>query len=106
MPFATEYEREIHFSKHGHNFGAANAIDYENMADAFMFRPMTIGMRECIQPAGINRLRYGIVNRHLGVALVAPPEFVKTFYQVPVHTIAHHGGHAPFFGHQCARMDV
>jgi hypothetical protein len=36
MPFLNKWERDIHFAKHGHEFGAADAADYERMADVFM----------------------------------------------------------------------
>lgn len=106
MPFANEYERDIHFSKHGRKFGTANAADYESMADAFMFGAMTLTMRECIQANTVNRLRFNSFNRHFGVANVAAPEFLKTFYPVPLHTIAHHHGPANYFAYQCGRMDL
>jgi hypothetical protein len=53
MPFANELERAIHFAKHGHEFSASTEIDHERVADAFLSRPMTMTMRECIRP---NRL--------------------------------------------------
>jgi hypothetical protein len=105
MPFANPYERDIHFQKHGHKFNAADATDYENMADAFMYGAMTIIMRECMQPNMINRLRYNLANRYFGVACLAPV-FVKTFFPVPLHTVTHHGGGTGFFAHQCGRTDL
>jgi hypothetical protein len=105
MPFATQYERDIHFQKHGHKLNAADAVEYETMADVFMFGAMTMAMRECIQPNRINRLRYNLVNRHFGVARIAPV-FLKTFYPVPLHTVTRHGGGLGFFAHQCARINV
>jgi hypothetical protein len=102
MPFETQFSRDIHFQKHGHKFGAVNAIQYENMADNFMFGAMTMSMAECIRANAIDRLRYNYMNRHLGVASVAPV-FVRTFYPVPQHTVAHHGGAASFFTYECGR---
>jgi hypothetical protein len=106
MPFASEFERDIHFSKHGHKFGAADPTAYEKMADAFMFGAMTLTMRECLQPARVNRLRYNSFNRHFGVALAAPPEYVKTFHPVPHHEIQHRGGATQYFDYECNRIDL
>jgi hypothetical protein len=106
MPFASAYQRDIHFKKHGHQFHAANAIEYAEMADRFMFTMMTLTMQECTQANLVNRLRYNMSNRHFGVALAGPPEFVKTFYQVPLHTVHHFGGHAGLFTHECAKTDL
>jgi filamentous hemagglutinin len=36
MPFANSQERADHFHKHGADFGAKNAKDYEAKADAFL----------------------------------------------------------------------
>ena len=36
MPFANPEERADHFHKHGAEFGAKNARDYEAKADAFL----------------------------------------------------------------------
>ena len=36
MPFANSAERADHFHKHGVDFGAKNARDYEAKADAFL----------------------------------------------------------------------
>jgi hypothetical protein len=105
MPFANQNERDIHFQKHGHKFGAADAAEYESMADTFMFGAMTISMAECTRPNAIDRLRFNYANRHFGAASIAP-EFVKTFYPVSLHTIAHHGGPVSYFAYECARTDV
>jgi hypothetical protein len=105
MPFATQFERDIHFRKHGHKFGTASPDEYENMADAFMFCPMRLSMRECARANTVDRLRFNIVNRHFGAANIAP-EFLKTFYPVPLHTVAKHGGSINYFAYECGRTDI
>ena len=105
MPFANAEERDLHFKKHGHKFNAPNAIAYEQMADAFMFGPRTLTTREDFRANLIDRLRYNFANRHFGVASIAP-EFVRTFYPVPLHTVNHHGGSAAYFAYECARTDI
>jgi hypothetical protein len=104
MPFANAHERSIHFAKHGHEFGASTELDYERMADAFMNRPMTMTMRECIRPNGTRRLRVGLANDHFGAAVVASNTLI-TYYVLPFHRKHRCGGIVPFFAHECSRND-
>lgn len=46
MPFADANQRAIHFARHGHEFGAADELQYEQMGDGFLAGPITISMRE------------------------------------------------------------
>jgi hypothetical protein len=105
MPFANDYERDIHFKKHGSEFGAATEIQYEQMADAFMTGPMVLTMRECVRPNGTDRLRINIANKHFGVAVVASA-ILKTYYIVPFHRSVRHQGIVGFYNFECARTDV
>lgn len=102
MPFANAYERDIHFVKHGHKFGASDALEYERMADEFMFGPLGAQTHECIRPEGIDRIRFDFGTRYEGVACRAP-EFLRTFYPVRTTTIARHGGEAAYFAYECSR---
>src|ERR1700730_6756653 len=88
--FSNQEERDIHFQKHGRKVGAADAMAYETLADPFMFGAMTISMSECTRPNTVDRLRYNYLNRHFGVASRPEPVFLKTFYPISMHTIAHH----------------
>lgn len=99
MPFANNFERALHFQKHGHEFGAATETDYERMADAFMFGILVSPVQECTRPNHVDRLRFSDPNRHFGVACVHP-EIVRTFYRVSSLKIARHGGGARFFGYE------
>ncbi|SRR5258708_35406735 len=105
MPFANNFERALHFQKHGHEFGASTEIDYEQMADAFMFGILAPPAQECTRPNRVDRLRFNNSNRNFGVAHVRP-EFLRTFYRVSSIKIARHGGGAAFFGYECARMNL
>lgn len=95
----------MHFEKHGHEFGATSAVEYETMAEAFMVAPMTLTMRECIRPNGTHRLRLNIFNKHFGVGVVQST-IVMTFYIVPLHQLIRRGGPGAFFEHECARTDL
>jgi hypothetical protein len=55
-----------HFSEHGHDFGARNANEYEQMADLFLGGNKPEGMHECVQNSGA-RLRYDPVSEAFGV---------------------------------------
>lgn len=103
MPFSSQFERDIHFAKHGSEFGAVDALDYERMADAFMTGPIDSNTHECIRPQGRDRLRFGFVTLWLGVACVAPV-FIKTFHVVRLLAVASHGGSAGYFSWQCGRI--
>jgi len=105
MPFENATERAIHFAKHGKKFGIADELDYEQLADAFIFGPLLLPTRECIRPSLIDRLRFNGTNRHFGVACVAP-EFIRTFYPVELRTIARHKDAAGFFVYECRRVNL
>src|ERR1017187_7990732 len=90
MPFVNSWERKIHFSKHGHEFGVGTEEEYELMADSFMFGGMTHPTQECTRPNLVDRLRFNGTNRHFGVVCVTPV-FIRTFYRVRPAKIARHG---------------
>jgi hypothetical protein len=105
MPFANAEQRTLHFERHGHEFQAANELQYEALADAFMSAPMSISMRECVRPNATHRVRLNIANDHFGVAVVAA-DTIKTFYIVPLHKIIRRNGKMGFFNYECARTDL
>jgi len=55
-----------HFSEHGHDFGARNADEYEQMADVFLGGSKPEGVHECV---GYNRarMRYDPASEAFGV---------------------------------------
>lgn len=105
MPFANAQERALHFQKHGREFRAADEIQYEQMADAFMGGPMTLTTRQCIRPDQIDRLRFNIANDHFGAAIVQSTT-LKTFYIVPFVRIHRRGGKVQFFAYECGRTNL
>ncbi len=106
MPFANADLRAIHFARHGHEFGAANEVQYEQMAEGFLAGSMTLVMRECFRPNGTHRLRVNIANNHFGVAVVACG-IIKTYYIVPSHQIIRRTGTiSRFFSYECTRTDI
>lgn len=105
MPFASKLLRDLHFIKHGHQFGAADAVEYERMADAFMSGEMSRDTKECRRPNLGDRLRFNYWNRHLGSASVAP-EFIRTFYVVAIRIVNNHGSESRYFGWECGRISI
>jgi hypothetical protein len=104
MPFANLFERDLHFTKHGHKFGASDASEYERMADAFMYGPLDDDSRECVRPDGVDRVRFGFVTHYEGITCLIPaPEVLRTFYPVKITTISRHGGEAAYFAFECGR---
>src|SRR6266478_1784283 len=105
VPFETHMKRDIHFQKHGNQFGAADAAAYEQMADEFMFGVLGQNTRQCRRPNQGSRLRFDTWNRRFGSASVMP-EFVQTFYIVAQGHIDYHGGEVTYFGWECGRINV
>ena len=105
MPFCDSFERDIHFVKHGHKFGAVDAYEYEKIADSFMFGPAAADCRDCTRPRNGDRVRFGFVTHLEGVTRrLPPPECIRTFYPVRPVMIARHGGEAGYFAFECARV--
>ena len=57
MPFKHSYDLKRHFVRHGAEFGAASADEYEKLADAFMKDPCPRDVLECIRTNG-DRVRF------------------------------------------------
>lgn len=105
MPFASDHERDIHFAKHGHKFGAASAAEYERMADEFMYGHLDIDAQECTRPNRIDRIRFGFVTHYQGVVCMIR-DVLRTFYPVTMITVARRGGEASYFAYECSRIDL
>lgn len=103
MPFASIWERDIHYARHGHEFGAADPSEYERLADAFMYERAALTAHECTRPQGTDRIRFDFANYHEAVASIAPA-FLKTFFIVRNKTVARHGGPSGYFAWDCRRV--
>lgn len=75
-PFDRPYLLE-HFERHKHEFGAATADEYEQMADAFWLRPAFPPLFECTRRNG-SRCRYDVVTEEYSV--MATWNSVLTFF--------------------------
>ena len=102
VPFDSVMERDIHFRRHGHEFGIGTADEYERLADEFMFGAMNADTHECIQATKPRRNRMDFATVHFGVAS-GNPESLITFYIPRPDTVVRHGGVAKLFADYCAR---
>jgi hypothetical protein len=103
MPFADPWERDIHFARHGHEFGVGDPAAYEELADAFMYGAMAATTHECTRPQGMDRIRFNFTSYHEAIARLEPPS-LKTFFIVRSKTVARHGGPAGHFAWDCGRV--
>ena len=98
-------ERNLHFARHGAEFGARDEMHYEQMADSFMFGQITVGVTQCVRPNNTDRLRFNDANKHFGVACTGPI-FLRTYFLVGAAKIAKHHGGPGFFAYECARTTL
>lgn len=103
MPFRNQLERDLHFAKHGNEFGATDAADYEKMADDFMSGALDADTGECTRPGGLDRIRFGFSTYIEGVACTMPV-YLRTFYVVSAMLVARHGGSRGYFSFECGRI--
>lgn len=107
MPFADGFERDLHFKKHGHKFGAADAVEYERMADHFMYGPLDPDARECTRPVGPtgvqDKVRFDFGTHYEAIACIVP-SFLRTFFPVELRFILRRGGETGYFAYECGRM--
>jgi len=103
VPFANAIQRQLHFVKHGHKFGAVDEFDYERMADTFMSMLMHPNMFECCRAVGtFDRIRLDGLTRFFGVAYNGT--VLRTFHPRSAASIAAKGGPLGFVTFKCAEV--
>lgn len=105
MPFRNQLERDLHFARHGTDFGAADATDYERLADSFMFGVMANDVQECVRPSGIDRVRFGF-NAYIQGVACTQPIYIRTLYVVRGRTVRRRGGNQSYFAYECGRINL
>jgi len=70
VPFKNRHNLERHFVRHGQEFGAATAAEYEKKADAFMTKPLHAGILECHRRNG-DSVRFDPKTNQFGVSTSA-----------------------------------
>lgn len=106
VPFLNAYERAIHFSRHGHEFGAATEHEYEQMADGFMRRTLSPILQECIRTirGEQDRVRLHFDTGHFGVAYRRT--ILRTFHIKSQAKMRNRGGAANLLAYECGRIDL
>jgi len=83
--FVNHRQRNRKFSKHGAEFGASNAEEYERFADEFLSGSMASGVQECARKQG-DKVRYDPQSEAYGVLDSAG--IIRTYYKpVPCSSI-------------------
>ena len=82
--FVNARQMNLHYLAHGADFGAANAIEYERMADAFWAVPKPAHVHECMRKSG-DIVRY---DPHTAAySVVDAKGVIRTFFK-PVPCVA------------------
>src|SRR5258708_4716897 len=76
VPFKHLHDLERHFVRHGKEFGAATADEYEELADTFMTDPLPDDVLECARKNG-DRVRFHPKTETFGV--LATAGYIATF---------------------------
>ncbi len=100
VPFASALQLSTHFLKHGKKFGAASEQEYEQMADAFMSKPIRAGLFECTSVHGrCERNRIEESTLYFGVAYNGST--IATFFPHSALTVKSKGGSQGFILSKC-----
>jgi pyocin large subunit-like protein len=71
--------RQDHFKRHGSDFGARDAVRYEEMADTFLGSPLTAETLECTRASNGDIVRYNPTTDEFGV--LSSSRTIKTYYK-------------------------
>jgi pyocin large subunit-like protein len=82
--FATRDDLDEHFQKHGREFAAATAAEYEVLADQFLGGPPCATCVQCRRRRGDTvRYDWGLSQN---VGILSPTGHILTFFKVQVRT--------------------
>lgn len=79
VPFKHRPDLQRHFIRHGIEFGADTADEYERLADEFMIGPLRNGAMECFRKNGA-KVRFDPGTNEFGI--LAKEGYVSTFMVV------------------------
>ena len=84
--FESISQLNYHFQEHGGDFGASNANDYEQMADAFLGGTKPETVHECIRSCGM-KLRYDSSDEAFGI--IDKGNIIRTYFKpVPCSSLS------------------
>lgn len=66
MPFKHDHALQRHFIRHGEEFQAGTADEYERLADEFLAGPLQVGAMECYRTSG-DLVRFDPTTNEFGV---------------------------------------
>jgi pyocin large subunit-like protein len=99
VPFATEQDKQDHYTSHGHEFGAASPDDYVRMAEGFMSKGLSAGLREGARATNGDRVRFD--DRTYEFAVETRDGILRTYYIVEAERVRGCGGEAAYFAKVC-----
>jgi pyocin large subunit-like protein len=97
--FVNQIQLNRHFVEHGADFGASNAQEYEEAADAFLAGTMHVTTRECTRTKG-DIIRYDQQTQAYGI--LDSRGIIRTYFKpVPCSTISASARHAIRLSGRC-----
>ena len=100
VPFASAFHLSSHFLKHGKDVGAVSEQEYEQMADAFMSKPIRAGIYECTSVHG-RRERNRIEESTFYFGVAYNGSTIATFYPPSAVSVKRKGGPQGFILSKC-----
>ena len=97
--FLLQQDKDDHFQKHGNDFGAASADEYEAMAIAFLGGSLSATMVECIR-RNQDRIRFDKVKFSFGIC--AKDGYIKTYFKCN-KLIHRQKSHFQYFKGECKK---
>ena len=104
MPFSNIDQREKHFLKHGHKVGAANPVDYEDLADTFIFGPKDVFTFDC-ERKNLDIVRLHFVDYRFAVGDLEQ-RIVRTFHPKEHHIVDYYGGPLAYLKYECTQTGL
>jgi len=98
--FSTEFDLDDHFLRHGAEFKALSAEQYEFMADFFLGSVRKLTTLECIRPGG-DLVRFDQLSGEFGV--LRKDRVIRTYYILFPGITHHMPSNIDYFRRQCAQ---
>ncbi|WP_168734251.1 two-partner secretion domain-containing protein [Pseudothauera nasutitermitis] len=94
--FADQAKLDDHFARHGSDFGARNALEYQSQADRFLTVSKPVGVLEKVRPNG-DVVRYNPATDEFGV--ISSSGNIRTYYK-PDPAVHGKGSNLDYFNAQ------
>ena len=80
--FDDEASKADHLKRHGSDFGAKTADEYEKMAREFLNEPLGASVQECVRRGNGDTIRFDTVTE--AFAIMRSDSIIKSFYKPEV----------------------